>query len=75
METEWIVVILLLITVFWLMWIQNTQCIDEQEDFTSGFGVVTGLTFYNKNRQCRDGDINEYGSHSPYCESIGTVIH
>jgi len=44
----------------------------DLELFTTGFGVTSGLTYYNKARACRDTDM--YGSRSPYCETIGTVV-
>lgn len=46
---------------------------DDDEYFTTGFGVTSGLSYYNKARRC-SLEPDPYGSRSPYCESIGTVI-
>lgn len=44
----------------------------KNEFFTTGFGVVSGISYYNKARRCQGTDM--YGSRSPYCETIGTVV-
>ena len=58
------VCLLLFITIFVLKY--------NDEHFTTGFGVTSGLTYYNKARRCQHDDM--YGSRSPYCETIGTVV-
>ena len=44
----------------------------DSEYFTTGFGVTSGISYYNKARRCQGEDM--YGSRTPYCETIGTVV-
>lgn len=74
MKNEYLIILLLTIAAGWLIWLKKTQCCNKnsEEDYTSGFSVTSGLSFYNKSRRCSDVDM--YGSRSPYCESVGTVM-
>ena len=67
------IIILLLLTACGVIAYKLYKC-KHEENFSTGFSVTSGLSMYNRARTCSDGDVDEFGARSPYCESIGTLM-